>query len=507
MGTTLVEVDSPEAWRYSGRRGELEFAIRAVPSHWARYGLEKLPVAVRFGGRLQGEWELSVDEPEIRAGVRIGPNGDESPRSLDLTIGGFPRLVSYSVVSRGIDEPRIETSVTARRAELLDLSAVTDEGEPLFETMTRPDGREAIVLRTHEEVEGRRVPVRYRGLRGSSRFDAPWTNFQEFGDPGRRDRVELVLRERLGEEVETVERYSPRRERYRIELDPKAQTPRLIGEITDHDDLSFGTDPSLLTEGAYEVLARIRLGGVVEAESEVIGVVVDRSPPRVGSPRRIATSSGVLELWGGEKLELKLASDDELTEVIQVRLFLVRETGERSDVSFEAQAVGEGQWQAVLDAGELEAAKLPSGRYRVAAVATDLAGNDSSLADAPSSPLDWRNRPRPEPSSDDGDGPMNSPTEPAKAYPVRLSVTRGDFPLRTEHLRSVRLTSKPPIRGARSIRNDEILIEEVPAGTYELELTQTIRTGTFIGVRELVVPDDVEGGDAVRIRLLADEEK
>lgn len=497
VGDTLVVVDPEPPWTFSERRGELSFRIRAETASWERYALGQLPVEVWVDDERRQSWELSADDPEITATVRVR----EQDRQLHLSLGGFPRLESYKIGGPGGPVTRV---TDGRRARIWNVAAVTSDGVPHEpeSRVGRADGEaKEIVLRAWEEVDGGRREVRYDTLKAAVAVDAPWTSFQDFRGENQSDAVELVLRRPLGEApIRSEARRSPRRERFSCIIDEDLRTPRIKAVISDHQEWEMRLPQ--LDEGRFELFSRLMLDGQQAATSDPLILIVDRTPPDVDRPRRLDAEDRDrrdLELWPDQTIDVEVEVRDRGTEVSAVRIGLRRPDGSETPVWSDAQRAEGNLWRTVLDAKDLAAAKLTRGEYELVGEATDLAGNRSHPGDTRGTPLRWQNRPRPEAGDRDDKG-MDPEMPTDETFEVLLEVSREGFRLRNEHLSGVDVRWKPS-PGVQTIRNNALRFADVPGGQYQLEISQRIRTGTYGLSREIAIPDDLDADGILRVRL------
>jgi len=520
----LIEITPP---RFDARTSRLDFTVRGKPDVWARYGIEALPLEVaatsasattfQYDGRKH--WELKPSESEAKGilSVRGTAPAQRQGHQIDLSVGGFPRRVNYSVQA-GLDTVRREDKLNA---EILAIEPITIQGEVIFAELPTANGeRNSLVLLNWQDVKGKRVEAEYQHIRVSARFDAPWTSFQDIDEASKNwDRAEVVLKEQRGGRERRVEKYSPRAETYQLRVDPEQGALRLTANIADHTEVNgfkFDLNGKELEQGEYEVFARLVIPGAVK-ESEARRIIVDRTPP---SPAPIARRPMIGrkaldqdDLWSGEKLIVELKAHDELTPVSEVQFRLLDPARKPTGLTWSASQIDDPQqgmiWAAGIDSTELEGKGLLESRYFVAATSVDLAGNAQHGDSKHEYKFMWQNKPRPVAVPADkagaaGDAAAMAAIEKAKTYRVALTFTRNinRFPIREEFMGTVKVKNLP---GAMSRAGDQIRFSDVPEGNYEVEVTATWDKTSYIAKHPISVPGDVQGGAVVTVNLLPEK--
>jgi len=521
----LIEITPP---RFDARTSRLDFTVRGKPDVWARYGIEALPLEVaatsasattfQYDGRKQ--WELKPSESEVNVELLLRGTApaERQGHQIDLSVGGFPRRVNYSLIVQGqagLAAVRREDKVNA---EILAIEPITIQGEVISAELPTATGeRNSLVLLNWQDVEGRRVEAEYQHIRVSARFDAPWTSFQDIDEASKNwDRAEVVLKKQRGGHERQVKKYSPRAETYQLRVDPEQGALRLTANIADHTEVNgfkFDLNGKELEQGEYEVFARLVISGKVETKSEARRIIVDRTPPRRESVgRRPMIGRKALDqdnLWSGEKLIVELKASDELTPVSEVQFRLLDAARKPTGLTWSAQQIDpqQGIWAAGIDSTELEGKGLLESRYFVAATSVDLAGN--AQEDNREYQFIWRNRPRPDDqpavkAGAAGDAAAMAAIEKAKTYRVALTFTRNinRFPIQRDFMGTVKVKNLP---GVMSRAGDQIRFSDVPEGNYEVEVTATWGKTSFIAKHPISVPGDVQGGVAIKINLLPEK--
>jgi hypothetical protein len=520
----LVEITPVQ---YDTRRSELQFAVRGKPNIWARYGIESLPLEVtatsdaaadfKYQGKKQ--WELTPSEPEANVNLLIRGTQPVETQShlIDLSVGDFPRRVSYRLNIRGQAGFNIVRREDPTVAELLTIEPVTVEGEVL--SAESPKDSTLVLLNWHD-VEGKRVEVKYQHIRAAARFDAPWTKFQDFDEaPENWDRGELVLRKENGGRERVAKVFSPRSERYHLQADTQQGVVKVIANITDQTGLKLDLNAEELEQGVYELFARLVFDGEIKAKSKLQRLVVDRTPPPIATVSKFGVANGEIDdpnsLWEGEKLIVQLKAVDELTQIAGVQFRLMDASGKPTGLIWAAVQIDPldavqidplGIWAATIDSGKLGGAGLPDARYSITATSVDLAGNAQENNEKYE--FSWHNRPKPvaqpiDPAVAAGDAAAMAAIEKAKTYPVALTFTRNDgFVIEENRMDTVKVKNLP---GAMRRVGNQIRFDEVPEGNYEVEVTATWYKVNFVAKHSISVPGDVQNGAPIKINLLPEK--
>jgi len=509
--------------RFDGNNGKLLFSIRGRPGVWAKYGLQQLPVefAVTDSGaagvayRGVREHELTVKDPETSFELLMRPLPPERPTNhdIDVTIAGYPRRENFVLTSRGREAAVAQRNAEPKDADLLGLEAVTIDGEPLsVEFADRPGEPESLVLLQWQEKEGARIAVEYKEIRAAMRFDASRTSFQDFDQPDRIDRAELVMQSSLTGQEQIAVRHWPRDETFRLDFDPKEGIFRLATEVADHA-MTFDLESEKLDEDRYELSARLILDGVIAAQSQSRRLIVDRTPPTTGQIRRRGAPANTNmadrdRLWMDDKFEVELETTDKMTQVSAVQFLVHDVSGDPTSIKIDARPIDSSRekWVALLDSADLVAAKLPRADYTIRAVAEDRAANrqEKYLTYR----FTWQNQPKPEnlkpggPAA--GGGVAALPANPPQNYAISISFTRNDgFPIRSEHMGTVKVKNLP---GPFQRAGDKIKFTEVPEGEYEIEAAATWDKKPYGGKHLLAVPRDVAANQVITINLLPNKD-